>query len=50
MVLYEGVHVVDEQLDWGLLDDGGPVVLVDGVLEEEDHEDEHLLETPGVLL
>jgi hypothetical protein len=46
MVLDEGVHVVDEELYWSFSDDGCPVVFVNGILQEENKENENLLKTP----
>jgi len=35
IVIEEGIHVLDQHLDWGLLDDGLAVTLVDRVLQEQ---------------
>lgn len=46
----EGVHEFDQFLQGRLLDDGGTIILVDCVLQQQDEQDENLLELPGVVL
>lgn len=50
MLADEGVHVVDQDLHGRLLHDRAPVVFVDGVLQQQDEDDQDLLESPGAFL
>lgn len=48
MPAHERVHKLDQDVHWGLLDDGRVVGLVDYVLQQQHEKEEDLLEAVGL--